>query len=68
MKHLKNLSDFALHREGRRVRELIQINREKADLAFQIDRFCQCSHVGLCFFSNKIFRPKSCKDFGLFHF
>ena len=35
MKHLKNLSDFALHREGRRVRELIQINREKADLAIK---------------------------------
>ena len=35
MKHLKNLSDFALHREGMRVRELIQINREKADLAIK---------------------------------
>lgn len=35
MKHLENLSDFALHREGMRVRELIQINREKADLAIK---------------------------------
>tara|TARA_R100000951_G_scaffold116312_1_gene127563 strand:+ start:492 stop:701 length:210 start_codon:yes stop_codon:yes gene_type:complete len=35
MKHLENLSDFALHREGMRVRELIQINREKADIAIK---------------------------------
>jgi len=35
MKHLENLSDFALHREGMRVRELIQINLDKANLAIK---------------------------------
>tara|TARA_R110000796_G_scaffold116318_2_gene228811 strand:+ start:3423 stop:3632 length:210 start_codon:yes stop_codon:yes gene_type:complete len=35
MKHLNNLSDFALHREAMRVRELIQINLDKANLAIK---------------------------------
>ena len=35
MKHLNNLTQFQLHKEGMRLRELINLHRHNADIAIQ---------------------------------